>query len=125
MAKREEGDWVRFRELPNLMECDLHWAGETPTGAYWEHMETVWRVALESLRAAQAQGKQFVLFTHGWSTSHAGKTTSRSQIRKLMVSKHATPFILRSQCIQHNSVFVAAIRPQPPETLPGMPPANG
>jgi hypothetical protein len=121
MFKREAGDWVRFRELPNLMERDLHWAGETPTGAYWEHMETVWRVALESLRAAQTQGKQFVLFTHGWSTSRGGVTTSRSQVRKLMASKEATPYILRSQCIQHNSVFVAAIRPLPPEARPGMP----
>lgn len=121
MFKRMAGDWVRFRELPNLMERDLHWAGETPTGAYWENMETVWRVALESLQAAQAQGKQYVLFTHGWSTSRVGKTTSRSQVRKLMASREATPYILRNQCIQHDSVFVAAIRPLEPEALPSMP----
>ena len=117
MFKRMTGDWVRFRELPNVMERDLHWAVETPTGAYWEHMETVWSFALESLQAAQIQGKQFVLFTHGWSTSHVGKTTSRSQVRKLMASKEATPYILRSECIQHDSVFVAAIRPLAPEAL--------
>ncbi len=111
MLKRMKGNWVAFRKLPNLMECDFHWAGETPAGSYWQHMESVWNVALGCLREAQIQGKQFVLFTHGGSTSRIGKTTSRSQVRKLMRSKEATPYILRDQCIQHDSVFVAAIRP--------------
>jgi hypothetical protein len=80
---------------------------------YWERMDSVWDRALEALEKAQEQGVSYVLFTHGWSTSSPGKTTARSQVRKLMRSPTATPYILRSECIQHESVFVAAIRPKP------------
>src|ERR1035437_9916430 len=51
------------------------------------------------------------MFLHGWSTSRPGNTTSRSQVRKLMQSKESTPYIVRRDCIQHDTVFVAAIRP--------------
>lgn len=60
-------------------------------------------------------------FNQGCFTSRLGKTTSRSQVPKLMASKKATPYILRSQCIQHDSAFVAAIRPLAPDALSGMP----
>ncbi len=105
-------DWVEFRKLPDLMEVDFHWSEEGAQGHYRENMDAVRKVVLQSLVQAQEQGKQFVLFTHGQSTSHSGKTTSRSQVRGLMRSKEATPYIIRSQSIEHSSVFVAAIRPR-------------
>lgn len=78
---------------------------------YWKSMDNVYVDSLNGLIKAQQDGNQYELFTHGWSTSRLGKTTSRSQVRKLMKSPDATPYIIRSQCIQHDSVFVAAIKP--------------
>ncbi len=46
------------------------------------------------------------------------QTTARSVIRGLMRSKAATPYIVRNQCIQHHSCFVAAIRPLKSATAP-------
>lgn len=108
---RENGDWARYRQLPDLVEVDFHWLGEEG-GLYHENMNTVWVRALSALAKAYEQEKKFVLFTHGWSTSRIGKTTARSQVRKLMRSKFATSYISRRTCIQHDSVFVAAIRPK-------------
>jgi hypothetical protein len=39
-----------------------------------------------------------------------GKTTARSQVRRFIRSKAATPFIERARCIQHETVFVAKVR---------------
>lgn len=105
------GDWVQYRQLPDLIEVDFHWVGENG-GSYYENMDAVWERALSALAQAYTQDKKFVLFTHGWSTSGMGKTTARSQVRRLMRSKFATLYISRDTCIQHDSVFVAAIRPK-------------
>jgi hypothetical protein len=118
--KYQVRNWVEYRKLPNLIEQDFHWMQEERTGDYYENMQAVWEVALRTLIEAQQQGKSYVLFTHGWSTSRIGKTTARSQVRKLMRSKEATPYVIRRDCIEHSSVFVAAIRPmksaaQPPD----------
>ena len=110
MFKHDNGDWTKFRALPNHDEVDFHF-GKGSYVPYEERMEEVYETALACLKSAQAKGVQHVIFTHGSSTSRPGNTTSRSQIRKLMRSKEATPFIVRSECIQHPSVFVAAIRP--------------
>ena len=69
---------------------------------------------LESLRKSfEDPVINFLLITHGWSTSRRGKITARSAVRSLMRSPVATPYIVRSQSIQHTSVFVAAIRHNP------------
>lgn len=109
--KYQVGDWVKYRDLPNLIERDFHWMQEERTGLYHENMQAVWDVTLRTLKEAQQQGKIYVLFTHGKSTSRVGKTTARSQVRKLLRSKEATPYVIRRECIEHDSVFVAAIRP--------------
>ena len=103
------GDWVQYRQLPDLVEVDLHWCG-LEGGQYYENMQQVWERVLGAITEAHSKKKKFVLFTHGWSSSRVGKTTARSQVRKLMLSKTVTPYIDRSACIQHDSVFVAAIR---------------
>ena len=113
MFKQCGGDWIEFRKMPELMEVGFHWSSHEPKGAYWQNMQAVWEATLKSLIDAQQAGKRYVLFRHGHSTSRIGRTTSRSQVRKLMRSKEATPFIIRRECIQHGSVFVAAIRPLP------------
>lgn len=110
--KDENGNWVEYRKLPDLLELDFHCNDGYGFGSYWENMNDVADQALAALRRAQEEGKAYVLFTHGSSTSRIGKTTARSQVRKVMRSKDATPYIIRSQCIQHYSVFVAAVRPK-------------
>jgi hypothetical protein len=67
--------------------------------------------ALEALTEAQRHGFKWLMLRHGWSTSAGWKrTTVRSVIRGLMRGPDATPLIVRSESIQHGSVFVAAIR---------------
>jgi len=112
--KQESGAWTRYRKLPSVVEVDFHWSGEGREPGmfgYWDAMGRVHQTALESLEAAQEVGDRYVLFTHGWSTSRQGKTTARSIVRSLMRSPEATPYIIRKECIQHDSVFVAAVRP--------------
>jgi hypothetical protein len=113
--KKGSGDWTKYRG-DGVREVDFH---RSTTGSryrpafdYREAMAEVEGDALDALRSAHSQGVTTVLFIHGWSTSRPGRTTSRSVIRNLMRSKEATPYIRRSHCIQHESVFVAAIRSQ-------------
>jgi hypothetical protein len=113
MFKKGTVDWKQYR-ADGFREVDFHRSG-TSSGyrvpfAHEEAMAEVERDALDALRSAHAQGVKTVLFRHGCSTSRPGRTTSRSVVRSLMRSKEATPYICRSQCIQHESVFVAAIR---------------
>jgi hypothetical protein len=113
MFKKGTGDWTKYRG-DGVREVDFH-RSSTSSGYreafdYREAMADVERDALDALSSAYADGITTLLLTHGWSTSRPGKTTSRSVIRSLMRSKEATPYIRRSQCIQHESVFVAAIR---------------
>ena len=104
-------NWVEFRRLPNLVEVDFHWSDGRREVEYWEAMAEVERVALESLRNAQARGTSYVLMTHGSSTSEGWRQqTARSAIRGLMRSKTASRYIVRNRCIQHATCFVAAIR---------------
>ncbi len=114
MFKQGTGDWTQYRTLQPSMEVDFHWLEygrrEVP---YEEAMAEVWDTALEALKEAQQKGIRYVLFRHGHSTSRPGKSTARSEVRSLMRSKEATPYIIRRECIQHESVFVAAIRANP------------
>lgn len=103
-------NWIKYRELPNIVEVDFHPNEGEKWLPYWERMEEARNRTIAALRKAQKAGKQYVLFTHGYSTSHRGKTTSRSQVRGVMRSKEATPFIIRGACVQQDSVFLAAIR---------------
>jgi|APSaa5957512622_1039677.scaffolds.fasta_scaffold222422_1 hypothetical protein len=111
MFKKEYGDWTEFQRLPNHLTIDFHPdPNDDEPMPYWARMEEANNRSLNALKVAQEKGIEWVVFTHGWSTSRMGKTTSRSQVRKLMRGKEATPYIVRSKCIQHHSVFVAAIR---------------
>jgi hypothetical protein len=107
MFKHERGNWTHYRQLqPKPMEVDFHFsdygAREVP---YWDAMSAIRSTAYAALERAYNEGIKYVLFTHELSTSRQGKTTARSQVRNLMRSSDATPYIHRSQCIQHESVF--------------------
>lgn len=104
------GPWHEYRTFGKVYEIDFHRGRRDPDLSYWDAMAQVGRDVFDALKFAQRNGYDFVLFTHGWSTSRLGATTSRSMVRGLMRSPEATPFILRSRSIQHESVFLAAIR---------------
>jgi hypothetical protein len=110
--KEEDGDWVRFRSLPRNKEEDFHHFEKRDPSiiSYEGAMDDVRERALAVLRSAQQERLLYVIFRHGESTSRPGKTTARSVVRGLMRCPEATPFICRSKCIQHPTVFVAAIR---------------
>ena len=109
-----DGDWTRYRKLGDVVEVDFHYSEHGPREIdYSDAMESVYDTALEALQSSYASGRQYVLFTHGYSTSRPGHTSARSQVRKLMRGKEATPYVRKSHSIQHYSVFVAAMRDNP------------
>ncbi len=111
MFQKGKGDWTEYKKLPDSEEVDFHWSeyGHREK-AYWEVMQDVQDKTFDALEDAQARKIQYVIFTHGYSTSGPFKTTARSVVRGIMRSKGATPYIIRKRCIQHHAVFVAAIR---------------
>jgi hypothetical protein len=114
--KKEDGNWTSYRERFGLSkddEIDLHFAQDDPNGArapYDQRMADIKELVRNVLRAAQENGRPYIMFRHGWSTSRLWRTTTRSVVRGFMQSKEATPFIVRADCIQHPAVFVAKIR---------------
>jgi hypothetical protein len=111
--QNEDGDWVKYRSRFGLTpsdECDFHFGPGHPSTSYQERMANVTDRVEDALRAARENGRPYVMFIHGRSTSRPGRTTARSQVRRFMRSKFATPFIERGGCVQHESVFVAKIR---------------
>jgi hypothetical protein len=117
MTKVETGNWTDYRARFNLQpqdEIDLHFGRRDPREqTYDDAMADVERRIIESLRRAQANGRPYIMFTHGRSTSRPGQVTARSVVRGFMRSTAATPLIERADSIQHPSVFVAKIRPSP------------
>ena len=114
----DDGDWACFQNLPNTREVDFHpppraFRDEDDYMPYWARMNEVYARTLEALESAYEDGIDWVIFRHGYSTSRRGKTTSRSVVRSVMRSTESTPYIVRKKCIQHYSVFVAAIKPNP------------
>ena len=113
--KKEWRNWIEYRHLDGVMEHDFHRSqsgqNQTDWQPYAERMQAIYDETIVVLAAAQRQGKRFVLFTHGSSTSRPGTTTSRSQVRKAMQSAIATPLLIRRECIQQETVFLAAIKP--------------
>jgi len=88
--RHEDGDWTRFRNLPGLGEVDFHRSGVGYGGHHDAVMAGISDELLEALQEAKDDGTKYVLFTHGSSTSEGWKK--------------------RTACVQHSSVFLAAIR---------------
>jgi hypothetical protein len=114
MSKKGTGDWTLHRG-EGVREVDFHRSSEATQSQFHDLqvMEKVRGDALAALKTAYERGDKAVLFTHGWSTSRPGQQSSGSVIRSLMESEEAEPYICHSECIQYESVFVAAIRPRP------------
>jgi len=116
--KQGFGNWTDYRKqfcLKAEDEIDLHFGKRDRFEmSYDEAMGQVKELVEGELRKAQEEGRPYLMFNHGWSTSLGWKkTTARSVVRAFMLSPRATPLINRSSCIQHDAVFVAKIRPKP------------
>src|SRR4051812_18769708 len=113
--KQGMGDWTQYRSMYNLSksdEVDLHFGKRDAASVpYGETMDGVSDLVEANLHGARRRGVRYLMFVHGWSTSKPGRTTARSQVRQFMRSKTATPLIERKHCIQHETVFVAKLRP--------------
>jgi hypothetical protein len=109
------GHWERYRSdlgLTRSDEVDLHFGKRDPSRmTYKQAMAGVTALVVASLEQARRNGRPYLVFIHGSSTSRRGKTTARSQVRNFMRSKEATPLIDRSGCIQHGTVFIAKLKP--------------
>lgn len=112
--QRGHGDWKQYRSrfgLTEVDEIDLHFGKRDPSRlSFREAMAGVLTLVIARLEEAQRNGRSHVMIIHGRSTSRRGKTTARSQVRNFMRSKDATPLIHRKACIQHDTVFVVALR---------------
>jgi hypothetical protein len=109
--------WERYRLHLGLSpsdEVDLHFGKrDRSLMTYRQAMAGVTDLVVASLKEARRKGRPYLMFIHGSSTSRRGKTTARSQVRGFMRSKAATPLIDRGGCIQHVTVFVAKLKPDP------------
>jgi hypothetical protein len=109
------GPWDRYLSQLGLSrsdEVDLHFGKRDPSlMTFREAMAGVTALVVASLKDARRNGRSYVVFIHGSSTSRRGKTTARSQVRGFMRSKEATPLIERGECIQHVTVFIAKLKP--------------
>ena len=113
--QHETGNWVNYRTRFRLLPDDeidlLHFGLRDPREqSYADVMDDVRNVVVERLQRAQTNSRPYIMFTHGWSTSRPGDTTARSVVRGFMRSAAASPYIERSGCIQHPSVFVVKVR---------------
>ena len=122
MKKDESADWTQYRDLPLAVEVDFHRADEPGAISYHDAMSKLEAYALAALEAAYRLGLKHVIFTHGASTSRPGRTTARSCVRALMRSPAVTPYIIRTNCIQHRTVYVAVLRENPAAPRPRTPP---
>jgi hypothetical protein len=106
--------WERYRldlDLSPSDEVDLHFGKrDRSLMTYRQAMASVTALVVASLKEARRNGRPYLMFIHGSSTSRRGKTTARSQVRGFMRSKAATPLIDRSGCIQHVTVFIAKLK---------------
>jgi hypothetical protein len=122
MFQKGSGDWTQYRSTFGLSkrdEVDLHFGRRDRVVSYEEAMAELINIIEGGLKEAQQNGRSYVMFVHGKSTSRKGKTTARSQVRSFMRSNAATSLIERKHCIQHETVFVAKVRD--PQGVPGQP----
>jgi hypothetical protein len=61
--QQADGDWTRFRTLPELEELDLHRSGDPYEGSYWDLMSALADEVLNRLKQAQARGTKHLLVT--------------------------------------------------------------
>lgn len=109
MVIKFDGDWTILKDMGNMQHVDFNGLeGKN----YYEKMTRVHAIVMQALKDAQAEGVDYVMFIHGYSSSEPIIGSARSIVRSIMSSREATPFINKKKSIQHSSVFIAAIKPK-------------
>ncbi len=109
MFIKADGDWEFLKYLGKIYYVDFY----LPEGkTFYEKMEQSHRIVINSLKYAQEEGYDYVLFNHGDSRSGPVLGSPKSAVRSIMKSKEAIPYIIKKKSIQHESVFLAAIKPK-------------
>ena len=111
--KREKGNWTCYRERFGLSqddEIDLHFGRRDHNVSYDDAMYEVEEIVKRGLQKARENKRPYLMFIHGHSTSRPGRTTARSVVRRFMRSREATSLVVKSESIQHPTVFVARVR---------------
>jgi hypothetical protein len=110
--KKGQGDWAQYIS-DDVAKVDFHFGRrDRYKHIYGDCMAEVHHLALQSLQKAQKNGDRWVMLMHGYSTSRPFMTTARTIVRGLMRSSESTPYIIKSQSIQFDAVFLTAIRPK-------------
>lgn len=111
------GAWVELR-APNQAELDLHLKPEVQGEhgsrhqSFEQNMQDAYDLTLQALKDAVEESQDSLLVVHGKSTSGIGRRSSRSVVRALMRSKEATPYIVRTKSLEHETAFLACLRPK-------------
>ena len=105
------GDGREWKNHPKSSVTDFHY-GKDHGMEHWELVERWHKETMDALIKAQKEGCDYILFSHGSSSSRQGWQTARSEVRKIMHGKEGTPFIIRKNCIDYGSSFLAAIQPK-------------
>jgi hypothetical protein len=125
MFKKDTVDWKEYKALPRVSQVDFPYSKGEPTNVmYFVELSNTRAMALDALQIGFERGDKYVIFTHGHAASTIGKTTARSQVRALMRSKEASPYIVREECIQQEEVFIAALRLKPVTADKGLRPGK-
>ena len=109
---RYRGDWTKLRRVPGLREIDFHRGRRDRTKSYMDCMAEVYQEAFDAIRQAHRDGYRYLLIGHGYSTSGPFRRTARSQIRRLLRSPEVTPFVNRSETVQHEACVRVALKPR-------------
>jgi len=114
MFIKKSGNLSELKDKKNIREISVSTCGTVAKAAQsrWETMNTLWETSLKELKKAQEDGLNFLVIKHGKSPNKRGQVSIGSQIRTLIRSHAAGPYIFRSKCIQYESAFVVAIRPK-------------
>lgn len=114
MFIKKSGKPTDLKGKKNIREISVATCGTVSKAAQsrWETMNRLWDTAFQALKDAHEDGLKFLVIKHGKSPNKRGQVSIGSQVRTLVRSHAAGPYILRSKCIQYESAFVVAIRPK-------------
>jgi len=114
MFIKKSGNLSELKDQENIREIKVSSCGTVTKAAQsrWETLNELWDTSLQELKKAQEDGLNFLIIKHGKAPNKRGQVSVGSQIRTLIRSHAAGPYIFRSKCMQYESAFVVAIRPK-------------
>lgn len=115
MFRKVKGNVEKFQKLgPNrvINVTKTNIATRNKKLSNQEKIDEARRQTFAALKNAYEDEVKYLIIKHGKSPSKRGLVTIGSRVRSLMRSHSTGPYILRTSCIEHESAFIAAIRPK-------------